>query len=404
MGTRSTYRTVLTTPGAIGFVLPGFVGRMSISMFGIGLVLLVSAVTGSYGLAGAVAATFAVSESVVSPLIGRWVDRYGQSRVLVPAVAVHALAMLVLLVAAEADAPAWAYLVCAAVSGAALPSVGSLVRARWSHLLAGSESRADALHTAYALESIADEVIFILGPVLVTFLATGVSRSAGLLAALALTVAGTLTLAAHRRTEPPASLEPAQGGTPVLRVPSLWRVALVFTAAGVVFGGMEVAVVGFADEFATRSDAGWVLALVAAGSFAAGLAYGARRWRAPLQHRVLRGAALFAVGTLAMAAAPSLPWLALAGFLTGTGISPMLIPAFGVVERDAPTGRLTEAMSWSNTSLALGLAVGSAVTGQAVDVAGSRGGLVVVAAAGLLTAVTALLGARQAGPAKARSS
>lgn len=375
-------------------MLPGFVGRMSISMFGIGLVLLVSSVTGSYGLAGAVAATFAIAQSVASPVVGRAVDKFGQGRVLVPVVVVHAAAMLLLILSAKIDAPAWTYVACAAVSGAALPSLGSLVRARWSHVLAGSPSRTQALHTAYSLESIADEVIFILGPVLVTFLATGVARSAGLLAALTLTVTGTLTLAAHRRTEPPASLELRAEGPASIRVPSLLLVALVFAAAGLAFGAMEVAVVGFTDEVASRSDAGWVLALVALGSFGSGIVYGGRTWQASLERRMFRGSWLFVAGTVAMAAAPSLPWLAGAALLTGTGISPMLIPAFGLVERDAPTGRLTEAMSWANTSLGLGLAIGSASAGQAIDSLGARGGLALVGGAGLLTVTAAAWSAR----------
>ena len=84
-----------------------------------------------------------------------------------------------------------------------MPSLGSMVRARWSALLDGTP----ALDSAFALESVVDEMIFVVGPALVTVLATALPP-AGVLLCMVLSVAGTLLFAAQRQTEPP--IRPAE--------------------------------------------------------------------------------------------------------------------------------------------------------------------------------------------------
>src|ERR671912_290587 len=150
--------------------------------------VMVSELTGSYGLAGAVAAAALLGEAVAAPRLGRLVDRYGQRRVLFLSLVVHSIGTLALVISAQLSAPNWVLLASAALSGAAALQVGSLVRARWSALVGGSP----VLEAAFALESILDELIFVLGPALVTALALGVAPGAGLLGALLLTFVGRL--------------------------------------------------------------------------------------------------------------------------------------------------------------------------------------------------------------------
>jgi MFS family permease len=205
------YLRALASPGALRFSAAGFLGRMPISMYGLGTVLLIASITGRYGLAGAVAAAVSAGYAVVSPQAARLADRFGQRRVLRPLALVFAVATGALIAGVQARAPAWALLVSGGLAGAAMPSLGSMVRARWSVLLAGSA----LLHAAFSLESVADEVIFIAGPVLVTLLATEVYPASGVAVAAAACVAGTLLLATQRVTEPPprpASAAPGAGG------------------------------------------------------------------------------------------------------------------------------------------------------------------------------------------------
>src|SRR5215218_6732397 len=174
--------------------MAGFVARLSISMRALGAVLMVSQLTGSYGLAGAVAAAALLGEAVAAPRLGRLVDRYGQRRALLVGLAVHSAGTLALVISAQVAAPSWVLLATAALSGAAALQVGSLVRARWSALVGGSP----ALEPAFALESTLDELIFVLGPALVTALALGVAPSAGLLGACSLTTVCSHALALKR--------------------------------------------------------------------------------------------------------------------------------------------------------------------------------------------------------------
>jgi MFS family permease len=390
------YRDVLRVPGAPAFVVAGLVARLPISMQSLGIVLLVEATTGSYALAGAVSATFALVQALVAPVLGRLVDRHGQARVLVPALVLYAAGLGGLVALALADAPAWTLFPAAAAYGGSYPQPGSLVRARWAYALGGTP----LLPTAFSLESVLDEVVFVVGPVLVTLLATEVAPAAGVLAAAVFTLAGSLALAAQRRTEPPP--HPTGAG---VRAPSVLRLAgvrvlvLVGVAFGGIFGSVEVATVAFTDEHGRTAAAGIVLALLALGSLLAGLWYGTVRWRAPLPSRFVRGVVLLAAVTVPLPLAPNVPVLAGLVFIAGFTISPTLIAAFGLLEELVPAASRTEGLTWFSTGLGIGLAAAASATGQVVDAASGRAAFGVAVGSGVLAALLALAGARRLTPA-----
>ncbi len=192
------YGALLRVQGAFSFSSMGFLARMPISMTGLGAVLLVSAETGRYGIAGITAGVLSLSFALVSPLVARLVDRFGQASVLRPAVIVYALAGVGFVVAVELGTPVWTWLVLAALTGASGPNIGSMVRARWAGVLDDPVQR----QTAFAFESVVDEVVFVTGPPLVTFLATAVSPPVGFLTAIILGLVGGLGLATLTSTEP----------------------------------------------------------------------------------------------------------------------------------------------------------------------------------------------------------
>ncbi len=217
-GLRS-YLSLLRTPGAKGFSSAAFVARMPLSMIGIGSVLLVERESGSYAVAGTVSATAAFVQAVGAPYFARLTDRYGQDKIALPAALASASAMVGLVLAVRLHAPSWTFYVCAALAGLLLPSIGSMVRARWSRIYSGTAR----LHTAYSFESVVDEAVFLIGPVLVTFLTTSVAPSSGLSAVAAFLAVGTVALCLQRSTQPDPA--PPQGGSgvgacavPVVRV------------------------------------------------------------------------------------------------------------------------------------------------------------------------------------------
>ncbi len=174
-GFLAPYAEVFAIPRAWRFSVAGIIGRMPMSMYGLGTVLLISAGTGRYGLAGTVSAAGAIGGAVCAPQLGRLVDRLGQHRVLIPVCVIFALAVAGLVAAVVLRAPDWTLFLCGIAGGATMPQTGPMARARWSVLLAGSPR----LHTAFSVESVADELCFVVGPAAVTLLATQVHPAAG---------------------------------------------------------------------------------------------------------------------------------------------------------------------------------------------------------------------------------
>ena len=382
----SSYRRVLATPGALLFSATGLVGRLPISMAGLGIVLLVEAGTGSYGVAGAVAATYTFANAACAILQGRFVDGRGQGRVLGTLALAFGVGVLLLVVSVEADWPRWVTYVVAALAGATLPNIGSSVRARWTHVLEGGAD----LQTAFALESVVDEMVYITGPILVTVLATTVEPALGLATAGAAGLIGTLAFAAQRRTEPPA--QPHRHGDGVRpRMP--WRtvlpLAVVCAALGILFGAAEVTTVAFADEHGHKGWSGGLLALWALGSLLAGLITGAIAWRRGASYRVRLGAVGMACAMAPLSLVGSIPLMGVFLLLGGFAIAPTMIATLSLTQEMVPPSRLNEGMAIMQTGIVTGVAPGAALSGVVVDASGASAAYLVSLAAGVLAAIAA---------------
>jgi MFS family permease len=377
----------MSTPGAKMFSSAGFVARIPISMVTLGIVLLVEGRSGSYGLAGAVSASYMVASAVSSPVIARLVDRHGQDRILVPCFVLFAVGMLGLVLSVDAALPTPVPHLCAAFAGAFYPPIGSCVRARWAHAL-GPGPR---LHTAYAFEAVVDESIFIVGPVIVTLLAIQVSPMAAIVAVMVCALVGGLWFGALRSTQP----DPAVHDEAAARAPLRWRwltpMALAAGCLGSLFGASEVVTVAFADEAGRPSATAVLLALWAAGSLIAGLITGAVRWRATPLQRYRAGATGMALVMMPLPFIDNIVVLGVVLFFAGFAISPTLVAAMALVEANVPASRLTEGMTWVTTGLTLGLAPGAAVAGALIDEYGASTAYLVPAVSGVLAALVALL-------------
>jgi MFS family permease len=387
---------VLSQPGALRFSAAGFLGRMPMSMFGLGTLLLVASLTGRYGVAGLVAAAGSVGYAVCAPQAGRLADRFGQARVLRPQAVFFALTTIALIACAQVRAPAWALLVTGGLAGASMPTLGSMVRARWSVLLGDSP----LLHSAFSLESVADELIFVIGPALVTVLATEVYPASGVAAAMTACVIGTLLLAAQRRTEPPPGRPappPRAAAARRIRLPApgLATLAPVYLLLGTMFASIDLSTVDFAQEHGHKPLAGFILGSYAAGSAVGGLWYGSRTWRAPLHRRFAITLCVVVAGTATFWAMPGLAVLAVVIFFCGLAISPTFIAGFTLIDVQASAGRRTEGLTWLTSAISVGVAGGSAVAGHLVDAGGARWGYWFAAACGAVAVVTCLLGLRR---------
>ncbi len=384
----SAYRSALSLPGALRFSTTGFLARLPVAMVGLGIVLLVSGMTGSYAAAGVLSAAFQLPAALGAVVTSRWVDRLGQSRLL-PWLAIVNAAFLVAFVASvEAAAPLLVQGVLVACAGLAQPAIGSMVRARW----AANAPDAPTLRSAFALESIVDELVFTVGPLATAFLAFQLALPLPLLLAAGIGVCGSILLALQRRTQPRPNPRLAQEQSDkhrsVLAYPGMALVAVAAVGVGSVFGSFEVTVVAFTGQAGSPGMSGLVLAIWAVGSMVGGLWFGSRSWSMTLGRQML---VLPGVLTVALVLAPfasTIPILALVTANAGVAIAPTLIAAFSLSQRLVPGRQLTEGLTWTNSGLAVGFSAGTAVAGVVVDAHGTVWGFVVpLVGAGLATLV-----------------
>jgi len=383
------YAALLRVSGAFSFSSMGFLARMPISMTGLGAVLLIAGETGRYGIAGVIAGVLALSFAIISPQVARLVDRFGQARVLRPTVMLFGAAGVGFVVAVELDAPIWTWFVLAALTGASGPNIGSMVRARWVNVLEDPGTR----QTAFAFESVVDEIVFVIGPPLVTLLATAISPPVGFLTAIIIGLIGGMGFATLTSSEPPVT-PAAEGGSRRrgVLIPALISVTITYVAVGTVFGAMDVVVVAYADEQGKIGLSGVILAVYAAGSLIAGLAYGAVAWRRGLAGRFLLTTLAFGVAASGFLLVNSLLVLAGLAFLAGATIAPVLVSGLSLVESRLPRAALTEGLSWTTTGITLGVTLGASISGAVVDAIGAERSFIVQVVGAGSAAVLAAVG------------
>jgi MFS family permease len=327
---------------------------MQMSMAGLGAVMLLSVERGSFAVAGTVSAIYALSAAVIGPQLSRLIDVFGQSRVVRIQLLVHVPAIVGMIVVATATSLTWPIYLLALVAGAAQPSVGPMIRARWSAQLHGTS----LLRTAFAWESLIDEAVFILGPPLATIVALQVAPSAALILATTLLIIGTLLLLTQKSTEPkPSGRHNVTKGRPAILLPGV----------GGIFGSFEVTTVAFARQAGVPSAAGLVLALYAVGSLIAGLIFGALALRASLLRQFMVAVAALAVVTSPLPFLGSIWLVAIGLFVAGIACSPVLISGMALVERIVPSARLTESMTWATSGIAVGIATATPLAGVIID-------------------------------------
>jgi MFS family permease len=385
------YAEIFRAPGAKGFSAAAFIARLPMAMAPIGIVAMLSQTHGEYWLAGAVAATFALTNAFVSPQLSRLVDRFGQSAVTAPATIISVAAFLTLIAAVNQNWPVWTLFVSAFLA-AAMPSISAMVRSRWSDIFRNRPE----LNTAFAFESAADELLYIAGASLSVGLAVSLFPEAGMLANTAFLALGTAAFLLQRSTEPkvrPLDAAGPQGSAIRLRPVQIITLALVFV--GAIFATAEVSSVAITRELGQPGAASVVIGVYAVGSFVLGLVLGAVNPKMPLQRQLLIAVSVLAITALPLVVAgTSVTLLAVTVFLSGIAISPTFITAFGLIERRVPESMLTEGVTWVMTGIGIGMALGSFVSGWVVDNFGAQNGFWVSVAAGAATVLTVALGQR----------
>ncbi len=383
----SRYRSVLSLPGATWLFATALVARLPQGMASLAVLLLVRGATHSYAIAGVAVGASAFATAGCAPLLGRGVDSRGRRRVLLPLAGGQAILYGLLVVAAQSHAGAGALIVLAAATGALLPPVAPVVRV----LLGEMFDDPDGRDTAYALEAVVQEVLWITGPLVVALAVSFGSPSiaVGLLGAVSLGGTALFLSSPWLRSEPARATSERSVRTSALSSPELRALLAPVALTGAGLGAIEVGLPSLALHAGSRPASGLLLALWSLGSMVGGLWYGARVWRSPLarRYRMLLGLAVLC--TAPLIAARSIAAGVACSLLAGVTIAPMFSCQYALVGRVVSEGSETEAFTWVSAALIGGLAAGSALGGAVIGPGGVSAPFVVSCGATMLAALLA---------------
>ncbi|MDI3407074.1 MFS transporter [Streptomyces cavernicola] len=379
------YVDLLRTRHAARLLVGTLVGRLPNATGHIAIVLFTRAEGGSYTLAGALAAVYGLATAVGQPLLGRAVDLRGQPAVMLPAAVLSALGMAAFAFVGIGSLPL-AY-AAVGVAGLFTPPLEGGLRALWPDVL----GRADKVHAAYALDAVAQEVMFTVGPLLVTLLVALWSPGAALLVINVIGVLGALSVVVSEPSRRWRSAPREAHWLGALRSPGLLTLLGSFFFVGLALGSITVAGVAYADDQGRESVYGWLMAALGLGALLGGVVYGARQWVGAPERRLRVLVGLLALGYLPLTSTPGVWLMCVLAAVSGVFLAPSLACAFIVVDRHAPRGTVTEAFSWLVTTFGVGAAVGTGVAGPAIEGGGTAAGFA-VAGAGGVAALLVLLG------------
>jgi len=414
------YGYVLTHGPAVRPFAAAVVGRLPIGMTSLGMVLLIESVRGAYASAGIVTGAFALATAVGAAIWGRMMDHHGQPRVLVPTALGSGLAIAGVAIAAVLGASDLVLIMFAAVAGVLFPAVSPAMRAAWRVIFTDARAR----QLGYALDASAVEMIFVLGPLLLSLLASVFPPAVPLLTSATLLIVGTLlyssTTAARsvrgmQREDEHAPAPPVpdmasvvegehlnRGPRTALAVPGIALVLLVAMLTAVGFGQMDTALVATAEHvLGSTKQLGILFMFIAGGSAIGGITYGSRDWPGTDAGRLVVLLSTFALTLLPWPFLlridhPPLPLLFGLLFVTGLTIAPSLIIFQNLLDVLAPRERMMEAQSLLSASQTTGAALGTAVAGFTIDAWAAPGGIVGGFLAIASSAAAAVLVYRQA--------
>ena len=371
-----SYRDLLRLPGAAAFFLPAAAARLGAAMMSFGVLWAVQGATGSFAVAGLATGCFAAAEALLAPQIARSVDSQGQRRLALMLVPIFAISCIALMVGGHLAYPVPVMVAASAVAGGSCPQVGSFSAARWRFITDGT----DRMPRALALESLTNEIGFMVGPALVVVLSATVEQTLGLACAAGLLSGGTLLMTRRSDTEPPKETR----GPGVLCDTRLLRrtfvgFPLLHMALGAYFATAPLALAAADIDHEAPGLAGVIAALGGAVSLVTGFAYGTRAEKSdPVRTMSIFSLVMGLLLILLSVVTGMFPLIALYALAAGC-IPPMLISAAMLLQRTTPAGVYVQAISWTGSASAAGSAVAAPLIGALIDAESWRAGFVAAA-------------------------
>jgi MFS family permease len=371
------YLAVLRTPGVTRVIISQLMARFAFGMFSLAMVIHISQAEGSYAVAGLALASETIAVAAIGPLTGRWLITIGPRRMLIGAVLITVTAT-VLIALIQWDA--WGYCTLTAIVGLSSPPIQSAVRNIYPRLVSKSK-----LAVLFGLDATLQEIIWVVGPVVATFIAAWVNSTATILTMAAIQLAGTLWFVSNHEIKLIGTQKASGRLGSVLKNSSVVICAIVGMLLIGSFGGVEVGTVALLP----RTEAGIVVAMLSLGSIAGGLLFGGR---AKTSWALTKYMLVICTGyALALVNPTDVVWLSICWFFAGIGIAPALGLISTMVSISLPAGDTAEAYGWVNTGQMIGYSIGSALAGLAIDSVSPASSLMVAVIFGVLTLAVAFL-------------
>ncbi len=370
----TSYKRLFAVPGGWRFSFAGFILRMPISMLYLAIVLFVVAETDSYALAGALSMMASVVLAIATPLWSRAADQFGQNRILSITAPVHIMFLGLFVYLVKSDAPTWSWFLCVIIFEAFVIGSGQMVRRRWIHAIGDDRKLID---TAYSFEAMVDEVIFTTGPVVATLIASFFFPEAAIFAAMGFLIVGSLFFLSQKRTQPPAHpREPGDDHTLLIRDRFIQALFIPMMMVGSFFSATGLVIVGYSDEFGVREYSGFFVAIWSFSSGISAFISGSIHWKMNEARRFVYSVIALVILTVPIFLAAqifegNLFVMAVALFINGLAIAPLLTAGLSVAERSVSEKRTTEVLAWAIAALNLGGAIPTAITGYIIDTYGS---------------------------------
>ncbi|MEY4970531.1 MAG: hypothetical protein RLZZ277_762, partial [Actinomycetota bacterium] len=271
-------------------------------------------------------------------------------------------------------APLWSWFLAIFIAESASLSIGSMTRRRWVHMI--DKDKKDLLSTSYAFESLLDEFIYILGPIITTAIVAAIAPVAGLLLGVAFLLVGVPLIASHRASDP--GIEHREIGEKlksVMRNKKLQAVAIPLTIAGGSFTAVNICVVAFSDEKGMKNISGLLLGIWAVGGAVSALVNGAITWKISHGARYIGYLVGMAVISLSFPFINNIYILGLALFLQGLCIAPLLPNGLPIVTNSVAASQMTHAITLVTAGIPLTGALSSFLSGRIIDSYGASTGL-----------------------------
>ncbi|MFT3863662.1 MAG: MFS transporter [Solirubrobacterales bacterium] len=372
----AAYRRLFGAPRVKGLLFASILARLPIGIGSVGLVLFVHGETGSFGSAGLVTGAFAIGVGGTGPLLARLIDRRGSRLVIVPSALVTAASFVAVVVLGKAGAGAVPPALAALAAGAATPPVGGVLRQHWGELVPPGE-----IQTAYALDAVTIELIFVSGPLLAGLLAAAFGPSTGLIAAAVLGPSGAILFESLLSVAPGEEPDAERHWLGALQSPTLRVLVLAGIPLGACFGALDVTLPAFGADHGAAALGGPLNAAVAFGSALGGVAFGARPEAfGPPSRAAARLGALMVVTYLPLPFAGAVPEMFVFAALAGLCIAPQISTRNNLAQSSLAAGTATEAFTWLSLAATVGASSGAAAVGPLVEAAGWRAGAVVAVA------------------------